>query len=178
MPAPALPPLAEWETFYVIIGSSAAALTGLMFVVIALSTEARTTAGPEALRAFATPTIVHFGAVLLLAALLTTPRHTIASLRACLVVCALGGLTYASWVVVQARRQERYTPVLSDWVWHGCLPVAAYALLLVAAILLGRSPQAALYVVAVSALLLLYIGIHNSWDSAVWMTSKRREPEG
>ena len=30
------PPLNDWETFYVIVGSSAAALTGLMFVVIAL----------------------------------------------------------------------------------------------------------------------------------------------
>jgi hypothetical protein len=29
-------PLAEWEGFYVIIGTSAAALTGLMFVVIAV----------------------------------------------------------------------------------------------------------------------------------------------
>ena len=33
---PELPPLTEWETFYVIVGSSAAALTGLQFVVIAL----------------------------------------------------------------------------------------------------------------------------------------------
>jgi hypothetical protein len=173
-----LPPLSEWESFYVIIGSSAAALTGLMFVVIALSTEARTEAGPGALRAFATPTIVHFGAVLLLAALLTTPRHTIASLRACLIACALGGLIYASWVIVQARRQEGYAPVLSDWVWHGCLPVAAYALLLIAGVLLVRAPQAALYMVAASALLLLYIGIHNAWDSAVWMTTKRQEPKG
>ena len=74
MPVPALPPLAEWESFYVIVGSSAAALTGLMFVVIALNSEARTEAGPTALRAFATPIIVHFGAVLLISALLSTPE--------------------------------------------------------------------------------------------------------
>ena len=30
---------AEWESFYVIIGSSAAALTGLQFVVVALSAD-------------------------------------------------------------------------------------------------------------------------------------------
>jgi hypothetical protein len=30
------PHLAEWESFYVIVGSSSAALTGLQFVVIAL----------------------------------------------------------------------------------------------------------------------------------------------
>ena len=29
----------EWESFYVIVGSSAAALTGLQFVVVALSAD-------------------------------------------------------------------------------------------------------------------------------------------
>ncbi|HEX9303081.1 MAG TPA: hypothetical protein VGA31_01385 [Thermoanaerobaculia bacterium] len=175
MPAPALPPLTEWETFYVIIGSSAAALTGLMFVVIALNAEARRETGPAALRAFATPTIVHFGAVLLLAALLSTPRQTIGSLRACILACAIGGVAYASWVTVQARRQEGYVPVLSDWVWHAGLPVIAYGSLVVAGILIGQSPGTALYVVAAAALLLLYIGIHNAWDSAVWLSTKRQD---
>ena len=32
-------PIAAWESFYVIVGSSGAALTGLQFVVIALTTE-------------------------------------------------------------------------------------------------------------------------------------------
>jgi hypothetical protein len=69
-------------------------------------------------------------------------------------------------------------PELSDWVWHAALPVAAYASLVVAGILLGRSPGTALYVVAAAALLLLYIGIHNAWDGAVWMTTKRLDRQG
>ena len=40
----ALIPLHEWESVYVIIGTSAAALTGLMFVVIAVVADA----GPRA----------------------------------------------------------------------------------------------------------------------------------
>jgi hypothetical protein len=52
---PELPPLTEWETFYVIVGASAAALTGLQFVVIALHAEVRI-AGPAEGGAFATPT--------------------------------------------------------------------------------------------------------------------------
>ena len=71
---------AEWETFYVIIGSSAAALTGLQFVVIALSAEQKVlnSTGPEA---FATPTIVHFCSVLIIAAILSVPRQTPATLE-------------------------------------------------------------------------------------------------
>lgn len=66
-------PLATWESFYVIIGSSAAALTGLQFVVIALIAEARTRSTPREIAAFGTPTIVHFCAVLLLSAILSAP---------------------------------------------------------------------------------------------------------
>jgi hypothetical protein len=62
--------LAGWENFYVIVGSSAGALIGLQFVVMALI--ANLPRGPGAAqtgKAFATPTVVHFGTVLLLSAL-------------------------------------------------------------------------------------------------------------
>lgn len=175
MTAPALP-LAGWDNFYVIIGSSAAALTGLMFVVIALTAEVKS-AGEDAVRAFGTPNIVHFCAVLLIAAILTTPRHTVASLRACFLACAIGGLSYGVAVILHARRQKSYAPVLSDWIWHTALPFLAYAAFLVAGVLLRSAADAALYVVAAAALLLLYIGIHNAWDSAVWMTTNRQRSE-
>src|SRR5205823_8429588 len=42
----AVSPFAAWENFYVIVGSSAAALTGLQFVVVVLGAEARSI-GPE-----------------------------------------------------------------------------------------------------------------------------------
>jgi hypothetical protein len=38
-------PLVAWESFYVIVGSSGAALTGLQFIVIALIAESRARAG-------------------------------------------------------------------------------------------------------------------------------------
>src|SRR5439155_22651125 len=117
-----LPPLSEWETFYVIIGSSAAALTGLMFVVIALSADTRTQRDEKAFRAFATPTIVHFCAVLLLAAIISTPRHSVGSLRACLLLTGIGGLGYMVWVFLEGRRQKSYTPELEDWIFHFALP--------------------------------------------------------
>ncbi len=47
-----LSPLATWQNFYVIIGSAAATLTGLMFVVMTLRVRGRRSSG--ALGAFAT----------------------------------------------------------------------------------------------------------------------------
>jgi len=64
-------PFAEWESFYVIVGSSAGALIGLQFVVMALVAEMPRTPGQaQAGHAFATPTIVHFGTVLLISSIL------------------------------------------------------------------------------------------------------------
>ncbi len=63
--------LTGWENFYVIVGSSAGALIGLQFVVITLIADMPIGHGAaQAGDAFATPTIVHFGAVLLLAGVL------------------------------------------------------------------------------------------------------------
>ena len=71
--------LAAWQNFYVIAGSSAGALIGLQFVVLSVVTN-RPMDGNDAGagHAFATPTIVHFGAVLLLASVLSAPWHEIA----------------------------------------------------------------------------------------------------
>jgi hypothetical protein len=166
--------LAGWDNFYVIIGSSAAALTGLQFVVIALTSEVRSTASTTTLEAFATPTIVHFCAVLLLAAIITTPEHTVVTLTASLLAVGFGGTVYATYVTMQARKQRGYKPVLEDWIFHSALPVVAYVWLFIAGIFVPRSASEALYCVAGSALVLLFTGIHNAWDAAVWMTTHAR----
>src|SRR5256886_3696562 len=70
-------PFSAWESFYVIIGSSAAALTGLQFVVVVLGAEARSI-GPE-VGAFGTPTVVHFCAVLLMSAILSVPWRAVSN---------------------------------------------------------------------------------------------------
>ena len=171
-----MPPLSGWENFYVIIGSSAAALTGLQFVVIALSADMRTNdADAEAaLEAFGTPTIVHFCSVLLISALISTPAHTAFSLSLCLTAAGFFGVMYSLIVLTKARRQRGYAPVMSDWIWHICLPFLAYLVLLVAGIEIRAHAAGSLYVVGAAALLLLYIGIHNAWDSAVYLSVNRR----
>ena len=61
-----MPLLKEWESFYLIVGSAAAALTGLQFVAAALIADIDVPATSGSIDAFATPTIVHFSGVLLM----------------------------------------------------------------------------------------------------------------
>src|SRR3954463_15457830 len=71
-------PLTQWENFYVIVGSSAGALTGLQFVVMTLIAESSISGGMSGVRAFGTPTIVHFCAVLLVSAIISAPWPSLA----------------------------------------------------------------------------------------------------
>jgi hypothetical protein len=171
---PSLASLSEWESFYVITGSAGAGLTGLMFVVLALGSEVIAEGGESGVRAFGTPTVLHFCGVLLIAAILSIPHQTATTLAFCVGATGIAGLALSTWVVVQARRQSSYTPVFSDWIWHVAVPLIAYAAVAAAAGLLSRWPTAALDLVAAASLLLLFTGIHNAWDAAVWIASRRR----
>jgi hypothetical protein len=164
-----------WENFYMIVGSSAAALTGLMFVVISLTAEVRV-GGEDAISAFSSPTILHFCYVLLIAAIVTTPRHTPVSLAICLGIVGVAGLVYAVTVTLRIRRQNAYKPVLEDWLWHAIFPITAYAGILIGTLALWRRPGVLLYLIAACTLLLLYTGIHNSWDAAMYLVMRKQKP--
>ena len=164
--------LTEWETFYVITGSSGAALTGLMFVVIALAAERvpiSTASGPTVeFSAFATPTLIHFGAVLLVAALMSVPHQTRLSVGIALTISGVLGLIYTTISIRRMRRSVRYEPVAEDWIWYAALPFTAYVALIVAAGLLAVSIELALDIVGAIVVLLLFTGIHNAWDVALY----------
>src|SRR6202043_102067 len=103
--------LAGWENFYVITGSSAGGLTGITFVVIALIRDVQRVR-LTGLRAFMTPTIVHFGGVLALAAYLSMPRHGVMSLSVGLGVAGLAGLFYGGVIAANMRLPGgQYVPV-------------------------------------------------------------------
>jgi hypothetical protein len=167
-------PLSGWDNFYVIVGSSAGGLTGLTFVVIALIRDLGRVR-PTGLGAFVTPTIVHFGGVLALAAFMSMPHQHVPILSGGFAIAGLAGLIYAGSVTARMPSSEEYTPVAEDWIWNAILPALAYGSLLVSAFLIWRHTAAALFTVAGASLLLLFIGIHNSWDIAVWMTLKQQE---
>src|SRR4051812_44694432 len=84
-------PLAIWENFYVIIGSSAAALTGLNFLVVAFVADRRKHISPRTLSAFSTPGIIHFCAVLFIAATLSAPWQRVAMVTVPLIALGIGG---------------------------------------------------------------------------------------
>lgn len=173
-------PIEGWDNFYVIVGSSAGALTGLQFVVIALIAELRSrTASGHEIAAFGTPTVVHFCVALLVSAVLSAPWTRLYAPAVIVGITGLAGLAYGAIVIRRARSTTNYKPVFEDWLWHAALPVVAYALLVAAGIGLADDvPRPALYGVAAAILLLVFIGIHNAWDTVTYITLNRDQLEG
>jgi hypothetical protein len=166
--------LKEWESFYVIVGSSAGALAGLQFVVLALITESGMIRGTgETLSAFGTPNVVHFCAALLVSALFSAPWHGLGPPAVVVALCGVCGIAYSVLVLRRALRQQDYKPVLEDWIWHAALPMLAYAALIIAGTELARVPVEAMFFVGGAALLLLFVGIHNAWDTVTYVTVER-----
>jgi hypothetical protein len=161
--------LGGWDNFFVIVGSSAGALIGLQFVVVTLMADvARLPGLGQASAAFATPNIVHFGTVLLLAAALTAPWRSIGGAAAIWGIVGLCGLIYGAIVIRRMRAQTAYLPVFEDWFFHAILPVAAYTTLVASALVARYYMYEAMFCVAAATLVLLFTGIHNAWDAATY----------
>ena len=173
-----LSPLATWQNFYVSVGTAAATLTGLMFVVVTLIARVRVSSPSEAFATFNTPNVVHFGAALLVAAILSAPWQALWNAALLLGLSGLGGMIYILIVLWLARHHlAEYQPVLSDWLWYTFLPLVSYTALVVAAILLPSNPAPALFVIAAGTMLLLFIGIHNAWDVVTYTAFERSRPQ-
>ena len=168
-------PLAAWESFYVVVGSSGAALTGLQFVGIAIIAESKRGSTLREISAFGTPTIVHFSAVLLNSAILSAPWRDISHASVAIAACGLLGIGYTLLVLRHARRQTAYVPVLEDWIWHTVVPFVAYGALFTSGSLLTGNPLSVLFVIGACVLMLLFVGIHNAWDSVTYLALQRRK---
>src|SRR5262249_18039389 len=151
-------PLEAWANFYVIIGSSAGALTGLQFVVLTLvaQTDAIRRSG-ESISAYGTPNVVHFCAAVLVAALLSAPWTSLTQPGLAVAICGVLGVLYGGIVLRRTLRQSAYRPVLEDWIWHTILPTAAYLALFGAGAVLGRRAHGALFTIGGASVLLLFV---------------------
>jgi len=174
-----LPFLSDWQNFYMIMGTAAATLTGLMFVATSLvaSIETHVPAANAGISAYNTPTVVHFGIVLLLAGILSAPWQTFSSLSLLLGSVGLGMVFYSIIVMRRMRRVPHYQSTLEDWSWYMALPLIANILLILAAYGLPKNPSSALYLVGSGMLLLLLVGIRNAWDMVTFLAVERAHSE-
>jgi hypothetical protein len=167
--------LTAWSSFYVMTGSSAAALTGLMFVVITLmSRPERAEDSHAAISTFSTPTVMHFAAALLVSAVVIAPWRSLVHPGAVVAFIGLCGVVYILRVMHRTRRLTMYTADLEDWAWFAILPFVAYGAISAGAIALAAAPVQALFILAGGVVLLIFVGIRNAWDIVTYIAIVRR----
>ena len=164
--------LREWHSFYSLTGGAAITLMGLVFVAASLGASlVKSPSTASGIRTFVTPTIIHFSAVLTLAALILIPTQSFNSLGSLLCLSSGAGLLYDGVVTMQLRKHhQRHTHVaLVDWFWRACLPTFGYLLILTAAIGLLMHAPFALNGLALAVIVFLLLGIRNAWDLFLWI---------
>ena len=164
-----------WQTFCQIVGSAAGALTGLQFVAIALIADVPMKGNEDGVEAFSGPTIVHFVTALLLAASVVMPWQGYTGPATVWTITGGCGLVFLAAITYRMRKQTAYRPVFEDWLFHSLLPFSAYTGLTASGLCLKSHAGGALFGIATVSLLLLVVGIHNSWDNLTFLITMRRQ---
>lgn len=177
MPDTLTPVVHQWENFYLLIGTSAATLVGLMFVAISIGAGQITKQAGPALRTFVSPTLIHFIYVLVTASVVLIPTVTRTLVGILLVSVGLLSVGSALTRVPFMRQQHREQIVdVHDWVWHLLVPLASYLLFVGTGIGLLQEMTGALNGLALASVLLLVAGIRNAWDTVVYLILNRDTP--
>lgn len=163
--------LEQWTNFYVITSAAAATLLGLLFVVITLAADRRRTNTPR-IRAYLTPAVIYLSSVLFMSALLTVPNQTRLTAVICICLEGVAGLGYSPSLALRRGAQGAFYEARSDLFPYVVFPFIAYALMVAGGLLLSSGPQIGLDLVAAAMLVLLGIGIRNSWAIATTIVSK------
>ena len=175
MPAPDVA-LHSWHEFYILLGTAAATLVGLLFVAATVGSGVFSSGRRAPTRMFLSASVVHFSTILVACLILLVPLETWASLGAAIAGCGLFGLGYyaVTWRDTVSDGLNKAID-LEDFIWYAALPVAGYLSATASGIILALSLGLGSTTLALSMGMLLVAGIHNAWDITVWSITRSRE---
>ena len=158
-----------WHDFYILAGTAAATLVGLLFV--GLSLHLRVVIASAEVRSLARVTLANFGTILLVAMFMVIPQdqttaaiELIASGVASLVITtpSLIAAAQSRERTLQMRRRDRARLLLRFG-----LSAASYVAVIVAGVLLFSSLSRAFTWLVVATVVLLLVSLRNTWDLLV-----------
>lgn len=169
-----------WQNFYLLVGTAAATLAGLMFVAVTFGSELVTPRDGASVRSFLDPTFNHFVHVLLTACLMVIPTMPSALLGALLLLVAALRVHALVRVFRHMREAQRIHQdiELSDWMSGIVLPLGCYVLLAASAALFFVGQAVAFGTLAVVTLGLLLIGVFGAWELVLWLALTRTKQRG
>ncbi len=167
----------RWSEYFFMIGSSAAALIGLMFVVVTLTAGRDRKDLESGKKLYTTPIVWHLGVVLVLSGIaempiMTEPLFSLACGIASLIGFVAG--VRISLGIARTRLATSYTGY--DACWYGVVPALVYAALGASAIGLFFQTSWGLTSAALAIMALLAVSIHNEWDLVTFLAPTAQTP--
>jgi hypothetical protein len=169
--------LRDWQNFYLLTGTAAATLMGLLFVAASISVGVTSTVRHAAatIRTFVTPILLSYAHVLLISCLAVMPLQNTLILGAVLVAQGSFSILLAAKVLWRMLVLHREEADLGHWLWHCALPFLAGTLFVATALGFLQGQSLALAGLAITDLLYLTIGVRNSWTLTIWLILNQRK---
>jgi hypothetical protein len=167
-----------WDNYFVLLGTAAAGLIGLLFVVITLTANFERSRALWAAGIYMTPIAVHFAAVLSISAITMVPRLTPPQVAVLVATLAAAGLAAASRTCfgILGISKSDSPPHWSDLWGYGVGPASVYVAIVGAATAIWLQLAWAVYALAALLLILLLLAIRNAWDLITWMAPQGPKP--
>ena len=163
----------HWHEFYLLAGSAAAVLIGLIFVVVTLVSDRPRSSVLAGSRLYMGPVVLHVSFVLALSAAALSPRINGREFAVFAAVVAVWGLWRATQSIVGIRaRSGEDTPHWTDTWFYGVGPSLLYVAL--AGVAFGFWSGAAWAPRGIAAVItgLLLISVRNEWDLVTWLAPR------
>jgi hypothetical protein len=164
-----------WQSFYLLAGTAAATLVGLMFVAVTFGSSMVTDESSPMARAFLDPTLLHFAQILLVSCLATVPTMGAKLFGVLLVSISVLRIAHTFRVYRHTRHAQllKHDVELSDWLSGVVFPLICYVLLCLTGCAFCAHYALAFDVLAFITLAILLIGLYGAWELTVWMAIVR-----
>jgi hypothetical protein len=159
-----------WSEYFFMIGSSAAALIGLMFVVVTLTAGRDRAEVERGKRLYTSPIVWHLAVVLGLSGMAIAPNVPSAVFGATAGGLALIGIAIGVRSSIGISRRPAAAEAAGfDTLWYGVVPAIGYVGLAAAAVGMLRGSEWGPSAIAADLMALLLVSIHAEWDLVTYL---------
>jgi len=166
-----------WMDFFLMAGSAAAVLIGLIFVVISLMQDRSRSTVLAGSRLYMGPIVLGVSFVLVLSAAALTPGMSAGWFAFISGALALWGLVRGLMSIVGIRRLSGDVHWTDLW-FYGVMPSALYVALGAVALAFWREWDWAGYGFAATLMAGLLLAIRNEWDLITWIAPREDSIDG
>jgi hypothetical protein len=167
----------HWDSFYLLVGSAAGALVGLLFVVASLTVGIDTARAERGNKFFMSPTVFHLAVVFVVSAITMAPGISASTAGTLIGAAALMGFAYAGRNALALTQPDAIQHWTDTW-YYGVAPLACYVALGVLSVQIWQGDAHAPSSLATLLVLVVLVCIRNAWDLVTWIATREKKTDG